>query len=184
MSTHPTRRQAAGLYALVAAAGTRFRRLAKFLRRRARSSEDIEDLIQEAMLRVHGYGRTSHTVDEEALLRPTGTNLCLDRHRRDHSDTLKEVAVEELDASASLISMQATPEGVLCNEQRLKTVQAALDTVSPLTREVFLAHRAGYSYPDLAHHFNISHSEIQRHVARALLALMEHLDGAALPLQQ
>jgi RNA polymerase sigma factor (sigma-70 family) len=132
--------------------------------------EDVEDLLEEAMLRAHAYGQTAPSTNDQAFLRPTGTHPCLDRHRRDHSDTLKEVAVEELDAGASLISMQATPEGVLCNEQRLKTVQAALDTVSPLTREVFLAHRAGYSYPDLAHHFNISHSEIQRHVARALLA--------------
>jgi RNA polymerase sigma factor (sigma-70 family) len=181
MSMNPARLRTAGLDTLVAAVARCLRRLVRDLRHRRCPREDLEDLLEEAMLRVHAYGRTAPSTNDQAFLRPTGTHPCLDRHRRDHADTLKEVAVEELDAGAPLMSMQATPEGVLRNEQRLKTVRVALDTVNPLTREIFLAHRAGHSYPELAHHFNISHSEIKRHVARALLALMEYRDNAALP---
>jgi hypothetical protein len=41
----------------------------KFLRRKGRSQEDAEDLIQEAMLRLHVYGREAPVANEEAFLR-------------------------------------------------------------------------------------------------------------------
>ena len=48
---------------------THFTRLLKFLRRKGRSHEDAEDLIQEAMLRLHLYGQAVPVVNEEAFLR-------------------------------------------------------------------------------------------------------------------
>ena len=47
----------------------------KFLRRKGRSREDAEDLIQEAMLRLHVYGRDTPVVNEEAFLRHAAYNL-------------------------------------------------------------------------------------------------------------
>jgi RNA polymerase sigma factor (sigma-70 family) len=184
MNAHGTRPQTAGLNSPVAAADRRFKRLLKFLRRKVRSREDAEDLIQEAMLRLSMYGRTARVMNEEAFLRHSVTNLSIDQHRRDRWDPLKQVPIEEFSAHAPLISTQPTPEEVLDNEQRLKRVRAALDAVSPLTREIFLAHRTGYSYAEIAHHLNISHITIKRHVARALLAIMEYRDDATLPFQQ
>jgi DNA-directed RNA polymerase specialized sigma24 family protein len=49
-----------------------------------------------------------------------------------------------------------------------------LDAVSRRTREIYFAHRAGYSYAEIAAHMGISHITIKRHIARALLAIMEH----------
>jgi RNA polymerase sigma-70 factor (ECF subfamily) len=157
----------------VADPDTCFKRLLTFLRRRGRSREDADDLIDEAMLRLSVYGRTD-VVNEDASLRSTAMNLPVDQHRRDHGDPLKQVPIDDLSARAPLMSTPPTPEEVLDNEQRLERVQAALDSVSPLTREIFLANRAGYSYAEIAHHFNISYSTITRHSARALLAIMEH----------
>jgi RNA polymerase sigma factor (sigma-70 family) len=125
------------------------------------------------MLRLSVYGRTADVVDEDASLRSTAMNLP-DQHRRDYGDPLNQVPMEDLSARAPLMSTQPTPEEVFDNEQRLERVQAALETVSPLTREIFLANRAGYSYAEIAHHFNVSYSTITRHSARALLAIMEH----------
>lgn len=173
MSAHGTHPQTTRRDRSVADPDTCFKRLLKFLRRRGRSREDAEDLIDEAMLRLSVYGRTADVVDEDASLRSTAMNLP-DQHRRDHGDPLNQVPMEDLSARAPLVSTQPTPEEVLDNEQRLERVQAALDTVSPLTREIFLANRAGYSYAEIAHHFNISYSTITRHSARALLAIMEH----------
>jgi DNA-binding transcriptional regulator LsrR (DeoR family) len=41
-------------------------------------------------------------------------------------------------------------------------------------RKIYFAHRAGYSYAEIADHMNISRTTIKRHIARALLAIMEH----------
>jgi predicted DNA-binding protein YlxM (UPF0122 family) len=41
-----------------------------------------------------------------------------------------------------------------------------------------------YSYAEIADHLNISHITIKRHIARALLALMEYRDDATLPFQE
>ena len=60
-----------------------FERLLNFLRRKGRSHEDAEDLIQEAMLRLHRYRRTDQrVVNEEAFLTTAVQNLSVDLHRR------------------------------------------------------------------------------------------------------
>jgi len=153
---------------------TYFKRLLKFLRRKGRSHEDAEDLIQEAMLRLHLYGREVPVLNEEAFLRHAVTNLSIDQHRRDRLDLRKEVPIEELNTHSPLVSTEATPEEALEAQQRLGRVRAALDDVSVRTREIYFAHRAGYSYAEIADHMNISNITIKRHIARALLAIMEH----------
>ncbi len=48
-----------------------------------------------------------------------------------------------------------------------------LEAVSLRTREIYFAHRAGYSYAEIAEQMDISNITIKRHIARALLAIME-----------
>ena len=151
-----------------------FKRLLTFLRRKGRSREDAEDLIQEAMLRLHVYGQAVPVANEEAFLRHAVNNLSIDQHRRDRLDLRKQVPIEELNAHSPLIAPESTPEDTLEAQQRLTRIRAVLDAVSPRTREIYFAHRAGYSYSEIAHHLNISNITIKRHIARALLAIMEH----------
>lgn len=148
-----------------------FQRLLKFLRRKGRSHEDAEDLIQEAMLRLHVYGQAVTVTNEEAFLRQTVQNLSIDQHRRERQCTA--VAIEELRSRNSLIEAQSTPEECLEAEQRLVRIGAVLDAESRRTRDIYFAHRAGYSYAEIAQHLGISHMTIKRHIARALFALME-----------
>src|SRR5277367_5771255 len=96
-----------------------FKRLLKFLRRKGRSHEDAEDLIQEAMLRLHIYGREVPVVNEEAFLRHTVNNLSIDQHRRDRPDLRQAVPIEELDARSPLIAPQSTPAETFEALQRL-----------------------------------------------------------------
>jgi hypothetical protein len=67
-----------------------FDRLLKFLMRKGRSREDAEDLIQEAMLRLHTYTRED-VRNKEAFLRSTVRNLAIDQYRRDRSRLQGEV---------------------------------------------------------------------------------------------
>ena len=153
---------------------THFAGLLRFLRRKGRSLEDAEDLIQEAMLRLHVYGRDAPVANEEAFLRHAVNNLSIDQHRRDRLDLHRQVQIEEFNAHCPLIAPQSTPEDNLEALQRLSHIRALLDAVSLRTREIYFAHRAGYSYAEIADHMGISHITIKRHIARALLAIMEH----------
>ncbi len=60
-----------------------FGRLLKYLRRKGRSREDAEDLIQEAMLRLHVYAKDDAVVNEEAFLRRAVHNLHSAHRRHD-----------------------------------------------------------------------------------------------------
>jgi RNA polymerase sigma-70 factor (ECF subfamily) len=112
-----------------------FEGLLKFLRRKGRSREDAEDLIQEAMLRLHVYGRDAPVANEEAFLRHAVHNLSIDQHRRDRLDLRREVPIEELDHSP-LIAPESTPEETLETQQRLSHIRNVLDAVSLRTREI------------------------------------------------
>jgi RNA polymerase sigma-70 factor (ECF subfamily) len=154
-----------------------FERLLNFLRRKGRSHEDAEDLIQEAMLRLHRYRRADQlVVNEEAFLTHAVQNLSVDLHRRFRGR--HEVPLEQGLGNSFVDS--ATPEKTIDAEQRLGCIRALLDAASVRTREIYFAQRAGYSYDEIAAHFNVSHITVRRHIARALLLIMEQgpLDDA------
>jgi RNA polymerase sigma-70 factor (ECF subfamily) len=150
-----------------------FGRLLNFLRRKGRSHEDSEDLIQEAMLRLHRYRRSEQpVVNEEAFLTHAVQNLSVDLHRSRRPDIRREVPLEQFNSRNPLID-PASPEESLDAEQRLNCIRALLDAASIRTREIYFAQRAGYSYDEIAAHFGVSHITIRRHIARALLMIME-----------
>jgi RNA polymerase sigma factor (sigma-70 family) len=151
-----------------------FDRLFKFLTRRGRTREDAEDLIQEAMLRLHVYARAEPVDNEEAFLTYTVRNLSVDQHRRDRPDLRRQVPLDKLDDNHFLIAADVTPDEHLATQQRLDAIRTLLDAVGSRTREIYFAHRAGYSYAEISQQLGISHITIKRHIARALLVIMEH----------
>src|SRR5579871_3322666 len=110
-----------------------FERLLRFLRRKGRSQEDDEDLIQEAMLRLHVYGRDAQADNEEAFLRQAVSNLSIDQHGRDRCGIAREIPIEELDLRQPLVASQPNPEDLVETRQRLTRIRAVLDAVSPRT---------------------------------------------------
>jgi hypothetical protein len=97
-STQFLRASGRGLYKQMKSRPAHFKRLLKSLRRKGRSHEDAEDLLQEAMLRLHLYGKAVPVLNEEAFLRRAANNLSIDQHRRDRLDLRKGVPLEEFDA--------------------------------------------------------------------------------------
>jgi RNA polymerase sigma-70 factor (ECF subfamily) len=145
------------------------RRLSSLLRRLGRSREDAEDLIQEAFLRLHVYCQTHEVRQEEAFLVRTVQNLAVDAHRRSHANSYVEAPVESL----AVLDLHPTPDEDFALKQRLDQVRAVLDSLKPRTREVFLMHRIdGYSSRQIAATFEITVSAVEKHIARAVLALM------------
>jgi RNA polymerase sigma factor (sigma-70 family) len=143
--------------------------LINLLRGMGRSREDAEDLIQEAFLRLHVYCQTHEVRKQEAFLVRTVQNLSVDFHRRAHRELYVDDSVESL----PLVDVRLTPDEDVAVQQRLDRVRAILDALKPRTREVFLMHRIdGYSSAQIAEQFEISVSAVEKHIARAVLALM------------
>jgi RNA polymerase sigma factor (sigma-70 family) len=149
---------------------TQLRRLQRFLRLRGATREDAEDLVQEAMLRLHIYTNSGGDVrNPEGFVTRTAMNLAVDAHRRAHEDLYSSTPVEEL---TSIIDDAPRPEELLEAEERLRRMKDALDGVSRRTREVFFMHRLqGFSQAEIARRLGVTTSAIEKHIASAMTIL-------------
>ena len=145
------------------------RRLQQMLRLRGATHEHAEDLVQEALLRLHIYTREGGRVqNQEAFLKRTAMNLAVDAHRHARRDRYEDAPVEELD----LVDEGPTPDEVFVAEQRLTKMKDVLDRGNPRTREVFFMHRLqGFSHAEIATRLGISVSAVEKHVASAVTLL-------------
>jgi RNA polymerase sigma-70 factor (ECF subfamily) len=146
-----------------------FPRLEKLLRRRGRTREEAEDLIQEAFLRVKLYcDEGGQLKTPEAFLVRTVLNLASDARAREHRELYSEKRIETL----LLLDDGPTPEELLAAEDCLRDLERTLDAINPRTREVFFMHRLdGLSYAQIAAHFDVSVSSVEKHIAKAMAAL-------------
>jgi RNA polymerase sigma factor (sigma-70 family) len=161
-----------------------FARLLKLLTRKGRSREDAEDLIQEAMLRLHLYAKSDMVVNEEAFLIQAARNLAIDHYRHDRSTVGREMQLDDLDQQHPLIAPDPTPDQILDSQQCLDQLTTALDAISRRTREIYFAHRSGYTYAEIADEMGIAKMTVRRHIARAHLAITKNdapLAGHRLP---
>lgn len=148
----------------------RIRHLRTLLRRHGRSRDDADDLIQEAFLRLHLYCQAEEVRNQDAFLVRTVLNLSVDLHRKEHRNLYSEKSLETL----LLIDVKPAPDEDFAASQRLAKAGAALDALGPRTREIFLMHRVeGHGCAHIAQHFGISLSAVEKHIARAVLALMD-----------
>jgi RNA polymerase sigma-70 factor (ECF subfamily) len=81
------------------------------------------------------------------------------------------VPVEESNAGSP--GPEFAPDATLEARSRVDRIRAVLDAVGVRTREIYFAYRAGYSYGEIAERMNISQRAVKRHIARALVAIME-----------
>jgi RNA polymerase sigma factor (sigma-70 family) len=154
-----------------------FARLLRLLMRKGRSREDAEDLIQEAMLRLHLYAKNDVVMNEEAFLIHAVHNLAIDHYRHDRSTAARKVRIEDVDRQHPLIAQSPAPDQVLDSQQRLSQLTVLLDSVSPRTREIYLAHRSGYTHAEIANQMGIAEITVQRHITRAQFAITKHGDA-------
>ncbi len=151
-----------------------FGKLRGVLRRRGRTRDEADELIQEAFLRLQVYSRGHQVQQAEAFLVRTALNLSVDRHRRAHADRMVANALETL----PLADPGPSPDEVCNTQQRLQHLRAGLDSLSPRAREVFLMHRLdGYSHAQIAAQLGITLSMVEKHMARAALFITDWMDG-------
>ena len=148
-------------------------RLRRMLRRRGRSPEDTEDVLQELFLRVIQYCRQGRDIrDPERFLNRTVLNLSSNLRQLEHRDLYVSSSVEDL----AIEDRTFAPDDHAIADQTLERLQRTFDALEPRTRAVYTMHRLqGMSYEQIAEHFDISVSAIEKHIARATIALTKEM---------
>ena len=143
------------------------------LRRRGRSEQDAEDLVQEAFVRLACYQR-QHVVDSpEAFLMKSAINLSIDAYRC-RSRQGEELLHEEV----ALVDPAPGTEDVQVSRERLRRLSVCVARLNEKTRAIFLAHRLdGLSYQEIGRLHGVSISTAEKHVAKAALRVTAWMEG-------
>lgn len=147
------------------------------LHRQARSRlsrQDMEDIIQEAFVRLYSRDdRGGPVANIGAFIRRTVRNLLYDRIR---AANLPELVCDE--ALAGLVDEAASPERILLGRQALDAIAKELERLPESTRTLFLQHRLGsMTLRELAQRYQIPRSTVYEQVR----SVMDRLGRAARP---
>ena len=147
--------------------------LQKYLRRFTAGGEDIEDLVQEAYVRVCALPDGQVVDSPRALLFRIARNLAVDRARQRLARATDDVAdFEPLNVS----SEEAEPDEQVDLRRRFESFCAAVDDLPPLCRRVFVLRKVyQLSHAEIAEVLGLSHSTIEKHVAKGLVRCRDRL---------
>lgn len=154
-----------------------YREQAPQLRRRihahVRSSEEANDMVQDAFARLLGSGARRALRQPEAFLNRIVRNLLIDRSRR-LTGRPSHVPIDEENEPAE----RPTQEDGIELEQLRERYRAAVSALPARTREVFLLHRVdGLDYKEIAARLGMSYRTAEWHVAEAIVRIGRDLEG-------
>lgn len=138
----------------------------RLLRRWGGSAEEVDELVQEAFLRLYRYER------EQAMPIRDPLGFLIDVAERARVDRLRHTAVVErlLPRLNEWSAGADEPEQVLAAQELLERLERRFARAHPHARQVFLLHRFdGLSYGQIAQALSISTATVKRRLAEALL---------------
>ena len=147
--------------------------LLRYFRRHVGNEADVEDLAQEALVRL--LHAPADVDNAEAYLLRIASNLLRDRFRREQSHRVAwhEPFDERLHAWPS---EEPGSDRVYEDRERLQRFLAELAQLPPRCRQVFLLQRyEGMTYTAIARQLQVSVSAVEKHMMRALLHLQARL---------
>jgi RNA polymerase sigma factor (sigma-70 family) len=149
------------------------RALRSFVSRRVSNHHEVEDLVQEACVRLLQSAALREVAEPQSYVFRIAANLIADRHRR-------SVPLELLDDSNSPPERAVQEDG-----RRYRDLRAALDhalaELSPRCRQVFIMRRFDdRSVSAIAAELGVSTRMVQKHLAQAVT----HLYGRLAPLRE
>ncbi len=146
--------------------------LAYFTRRVGR--DDASDLLQETFVRALRYNLLHTVADPPAFLQKIATNLTRDFGRR---RKLELSFIEFNCVSADAPSGEAPPEEKIEFEQQSPRLRAAMETLPPRCREVFvLCIHKNVPLDEIAQRLGISENAVRKQLRRAILRCRAAVD--------
>ncbi len=154
--------------------------LKSYFSRRIRNQAEVEDLVQEVLIKVLRASASPDIRDAEAYIFTTARNLLRDRHRQAVRQGVQGyLSIEEaeaLQADGHLVE-EITPERVLIGRDALSDVLAALAELGVLTRNIFILFRLeNMKQKDIAALYGIGQSTVEKHVMKAMLHLTTRVE--------
>jgi RNA polymerase sigma factor (sigma-70 family) len=150
-----------------------FARVRSALMRRGRTSDEADDLVQEAWVRLACYEKEREVVQPEAFLMRAALNLSIDAHRARVSHG-EQVVIDEVE----LEDAAPTAEEIMLGRERMARMSVGLGRLNEKTRNIFLAHRIdGLTYQEIARQHRLSISSVEKHVAKATLIITSWMEG-------
>ena len=152
--------------------------LYRYLRKFTSGAEDIEDLVQETYVRVYALSYTQPVDSPRALLFRIAHNMAVERARRQKSQATDSMGdLERL----TVYSSDAPADEQIDGRRRFESFCAAVDRLPPLCRRVFVLRKVyRLSHDEIAEVLGVSHSTIEKHVAKGLIRCRDYLRDAGL----
>jgi RNA polymerase sigma-70 factor (ECF subfamily) len=152
--------------------------LHRYLRKFTSGAEDIEDLVQETYVRVYSMPDFEAVDSPRALLFRIAHNMAVERARRRKAQATDSMG--DLQA-VNVYSEDAPADVQLDDRRRFESFCAAVDQLPPLCRRVFVLRKVyRLSHDEIAEVLGVSHSTIEKHVAKGLVRCRDYLRSAGL----
>lgn len=149
--------------------------LRAWLSRRRVISLDVDDIVQEAYALIAELPSVAHICNPRTYLYTVARSVVLQHVRRMRIVSIEAMAeVDQL----GLYSEQPTPEDALSDFQELKLIGQLIAALPRKCREAFVLRKVqGLSQRDVALRMNISENTVEKHIGKALRALMNAMRG-------
>ncbi|MBP2161146.1 RNA polymerase sigma-70 factor (ECF subfamily) [Asticcacaulis solisilvae] len=135
-------------------------------------AQDVDDLVQEAYLKVLEYEQRAVVQSTEALLVSSAVNLFYDKVRRRRYSPLVEVRTE-----VTGVDSAPRADDILRDQARLRRTIEGLDQLPEKTRRILISRRLdGKSYKEIAEAEGMTVSAVHKQVVRATLDLKKWID--------
>ena len=149
----------------------------RYLLRKTRDPRAAEDLTQETFLRLCRHLQEEHPLDNpKAWLFTVANNLAVDKNRDENNlKDLDESTWREIEESRS--GLQADPEKLMLQSERLDRLHIAVLNLTPLQRQCLHMRAEGLRYREIAELMGVSMSTVADAVRRAVVNLGREFEG-------
>ena len=146
-------------------------RLSRFLLRFLDRPEDVQDIMQDAYIRVQNASKGTKFRSTEAFIFKTAKNLALNERARHRNRMTNVVDFDEFSASIGGAAGNG-PEFEAIVSQELARAIASFGELSPRVRDTYILRKVhGLSQKETARRLGISQSTVEKHVAKGLVIL-------------
>jgi RNA polymerase sigma-70 factor (ECF subfamily) len=168
------RESPAALDGLVNWLSENIRWLRQQLKRRDRNEQDVDDLIQEAILRVAESCQRYEVRDSASVFVRTLSRLSMNDTRNRGRHLYVSETVEELARALPLIDSSPSAEELVISEQRWALIDEVLGEVDERARQAFLANRIhGQTYEQIGRQLGVSVSTVEKDVTWVMALLYD-----------
>lgn len=149
--------------------------LLRYLRTKLANQAEVEEIVQEAYLRLCHTDAANRVHNMHGFLYRTASNLVVDRYRERRGGA-PGVDPEGLQSEPELGTGVSAPEDAAATQQELQALHAAILELPQRCRQVFIMHRLNeMTQHEVAQALGISRQMVEKHLARAIARCREQL---------